>query len=386
MAACGSTAPEMRKWGRFSRDARSFNQGHGPLDNVLYWNPTGACSSDLHCPPNTDVKTLDGRTVPFYEGQIYNMDHSCAFGTLRQNIKCYRNKDAYDRDDATRVACCSDAYKNAEVQADCEPGYCPKSKACEAWMESYCSSTIVHGEDKGEPCKAWCFAHPGKCDAGARDYCRENYAKVLEGGALRDPFCDCINSPIGGTAAQPTCFDANCITHGYQRDSMTMEKRGNCANVCQAAINCNQQGGGTCNIDHVQLTNICGAKSLSCDPNPCHPGQVCDPGTGQCRGATPCANVVCSPGSKCDPATGACVASSVPPPPPAPPTPPPAPPITPLGPTAPSAFNATHVAAFLMILLGALLMALVLRQRVAKKNGQPSAAAQRRPALPASQG
>lgn len=219
---------------------------------------------------------------------------------------CYRSPGTYYDDTASLIACCTNP--DPMVQHDCKPGYCPGSAGCTNLFSTACSASFL---TEG-PCKAWCLSNPGKCDQGARKYCKEHPTDA--------DFCACLNSPLAnivdGKPSNPACFDGVCISKGYQTAEMKKNAE-HCGDYCASVVQCIQQTGGTCNIDAISFQNVCGKSPTPADKCTsdvsCGAGKYCVNGT--CTSTPPkparcSSDAACPKGQVC--VDGSCVDAPVP--------------------------------------------------------------------------
>lgn len=141
---------------------------------------------------------------------------------------------------AATVGCCT-----GTTPADQCGGYVPGSSNCTANMVQYCTSDKMNSP----VCQAWCRANPGLCDAAAITYCK---------GAPSDPFCSCINSPLGTIpSVNPTCYDQTCLNKSGYRTAPMMSACPPISQVTCTQIN-NIAAGGKIDLNLFQFTQSCG--------------------------------------------------------------------------------------------------------------------------------
>lgn len=208
--------------------------------------------SGIRIPPFTKVTLWDGRDQT---GNYVTLTAGASALSIQdlKNVPA-DNDPGTDFEDRTKSIMVV-AAASPELTLDCCKGglqstYCgayqPGGNLCTANMRSYCSTRMGSLE-----CQQWCRDNPGKCDTEALNYC-----KTAPAGNL---FCACINSPIKGLVANPTCLDMQCMNSGYKTAGMLA----NCPPI--TSIECTQinniAAGGKIMLNQFNFTQSCGASS-----------------------------------------------------------------------------------------------------------------------------
>lgn len=202
-----------------------------PFTKVILWDDIGGTGDYLTL--DSGGSTLAIQDLRAYRGADNNPGQN--FNDLTSSLTVIPGATP-----AATVGCCT-----GTTPADQCGGYVPGSSNCTANMISYCTPDKMNSP----VCQAWCRANPGLCDAAAITYCK---------GAANDPFCSCINSPLGTIpSVNPTCYDQTCINKSGYRTAPMMSACPPISQVTCTQIN-NIAAGGKIDLNLFQFTQSCG--------------------------------------------------------------------------------------------------------------------------------
>jgi len=154
----------------------------------------------------------------------------------------------------------------------------PTTADCRAWVNANSTdSQVINIMDNfcANPtnmntkfCQDWCYAHPGGCDRGMTEFCKNK--------PYNNDLCSCITSPAKGII-NPACVDTYCRNTGYKLRGMDTTTN-KCPDVvdCSIVNNLNAESAGRIQFGSLVMKQNCGNTPVT-NTSPVPPAVI--PGT-----------------------------------------------------------------------------------------------------------